>query len=63
MNMEGIGTLIILVLLVMFGPPVLFTIIGFVQRNSNKQAAKVFFILAAGWLIIGGGICASLLTA
>jgi hypothetical protein len=61
--MEGIGTFIFLILLVMFGPPLLFTIIGFVMRNSNKQAAKIFFILAAGWLIIGGGICASIMTA
>lgn len=61
--MEGIGTLILLILLVMFGPPVLFAIIGLVKRTSNRDAAKIFFILAVGWLLIAGGICASLMTA
>ena len=60
--MEGIGTFIFLIVLVMIGPPIVFTIIGFVMRNSNKQAAKIFYILAVGWLIIAGGICASIMT-
>ena len=59
--MESLETIILLIILVMFGPPVLFAIIGFVQRTSNKRVAQIFFILAAVWLIVGGGICASML--
>jgi quinol-cytochrome oxidoreductase complex cytochrome b subunit len=53
--------LILLILLVMFGPPVLFLIVGLVKRSRNQDSAKVFFILGAVWLLVGGGICASLL--
>jgi hypothetical protein len=61
--MEGIGTLIMLALLVMFGPPILFTIIGLLKGASNKDAAKIFYIIAVGWLIIACGICASMMIA
>jgi hypothetical protein len=60
--MEGLGVLIILILGLMFGPPVLFLIIGLRKRTTNKESAKIFYILAAAWLVGGGGICASLLT-
>lgn len=53
--------LILVILLVMFGPPVLFLIVGLAKRNRNQDSAKVFFILGAVWLLVGGGICASLL--
>ena len=60
--MESLETIILLIMLIMFGPPLLFAIIGFVQRKSNKRIAKIFFILAAVWLIVGGGICATIMT-
>jgi hypothetical protein len=60
--MDGIGIIIFLVLAVMFGPPLVFLIVGLKKRTSNKESAKVFYILAAVYLVIGGGICASLLT-
>lgn len=60
--MNGIGAIIALVLLVMFGPPLLLAIIGLSRRKTSRQAAKVLFILAAVWLIVGGGICATILT-
>jgi hypothetical protein len=55
-------TIIFLVLLVMFGPPVLFMILGAVKRTSNKETSKIFFVLAAVWLLVGGGICASIIS-
>jgi len=61
--MDGIGTLIALILGIMFGPPLLFFIIGFNKRTSDKNTSKVFFILGVVWLVVGGGICASILNA
>lgn len=58
--MEGIGTLIAICFGITFGPPVLFFIIGMVKRR--KDSGKIFFILAAVWFIVGGGICASIMT-
>ncbi len=58
--MEGIGTLIAICFLITFGPPVLFLIMGIVKRKSDR--GKVYFILSALWFIIGGGICATILS-
>lgn len=59
--MNDIGIVIVICITIMFGPPLLFLIIGMVKRNTNKEMAKLFFILAAAWLMIGGGICASMM--
>jgi hypothetical protein len=60
--MEGLGLFIMLCYLVTFGPPVLFLIIGLAIRSRNKNTAKILFILATVWFVIGGGICASVMT-
>jgi hypothetical protein len=60
--MEGLGLFIMLCYLVTFGPPVLFLIIGLATRSRNKNTAKIFFILATVWFVIGGGTCASIMT-
>jgi hypothetical protein len=59
-NMDLSGLIIILVL-IMVGPPILLTIIGFAVKKNNPKAAKVLFILAALYLLIGLGICGSLM--
>ena len=59
--MEGLGVLIGFLFLITFGPPVLFLILGIVKHSRNKDSAKVFFILAAVWFIVGGGLCASIM--
>jgi hypothetical protein len=59
-NMDLSGLIIILVL-IMVGPPILLTIIGFAVKKNNTKAAKVLFILAALYLLIGLGICGSLM--
>ncbi|WP_378186951.1 hypothetical protein ACE939_01225 [Aquimarina sp. W85] len=59
-NYDGI---IYLILGVMFGPPLLLALIGFLLwRASVKKAAKVFFILAGVYLIVGLGICGALIS-
>jgi hypothetical protein len=50
-----------LFLAIMFGPPLLMTIIGFVVKNKNKKAAKVLFILAAVYVIVSLGICGGMM--
>lgn len=57
-NMDGI---VILLVLIMLGPPVLLTIIGLAVRSNNPKTAKVLFILAVLYLIVGLGICGGLL--
>ena len=59
--MNGIGAIIALILFVMFGPPLVLVILGLSRQKTNTQAAKVFYILAAVWLIVGGGTCATIL--
>jgi uncharacterized membrane protein len=60
--MGGIEILIFACFFVTFGPPIIFFVIGLVKRKTQMNVAKSFFILSAVWLIIGGGICASILT-
>jgi len=59
--MNGIGFLIVICFLITFGPPVLLFVMGVVRRNRNQDSAKILFIVAAVWFIVGGGICASIL--
>ncbi len=58
-NLDG---LIVLIFLVLFGPAVLFGIIGLILRlNAKKKAGKVFFILAGVYLLISLGTCGVLM--
>lgn len=56
----GLEGLVYLIFAVMFGPPVLLAIIGIALRK-HKKASKVFYILAAVYLIVGLGICGSMI--
>jgi hypothetical protein len=60
--MEGLGLLIAFFFFLIFGVPVIFLIIGLTRLKTNKDSAKVFFILSVVWLLGAGGICASMLT-
>lgn len=53
--------LILLILFIMAGPPIILTVIGFSTKRNNPGTAKVLFILAAVYLIIGLGICGSMM--
>ncbi|MBC9795879.1 hypothetical protein [Sinomicrobium weinanense] len=59
-NGEGFEMLLYFILAIMFGPPVLFAIIGILFRK-RKTVAKVFYILAAVYLVIGLGLCGSMM--
>jgi len=51
------------ILLLMFGPPVLFFIVAMVGlANKNKKITKLFLILCGLYLLIGLGICGIMLS-
>ncbi|WGH74321.1 hypothetical protein P8625_09350 [Tenacibaculum tangerinum] len=56
-NLTGI---FIAVLLIMFGPPVILAIIGAAIKNKNKKASEIMYILAVVYLVIGLGVCGSM---
>lgn len=59
-NLDG---LVVLIALVMFGPALLFLIIGFVLfAKEKKKAGKVLFILAGVYLLISLGTCGALMS-
>jgi len=47
---------------IMVGPPILMAIIGFAIKKNSPNGAKVCFIIGALYLIIGLGICGTLLS-
>lgn len=58
LNLDGI---LILILLIMFGPAFLLSIIGFAIIKKHKKAAKIFFIVSALYVIISLGVCGSMM--
>lgn len=58
-NLDG---LLIIILVVMFGPPLALTLIGFLIKKESPNTAKTFFNFATLYLIVGLGICGSMLT-
>ncbi|MGO4771452.1 hypothetical protein ACEN2I_07290 [Flavobacterium sp. W22_SRS_FK3] len=58
-NLNG---LILFFVLIMVGPPILFAIIGLSIKKGNPKAAKVLFVLAVVYLIVGLGICGGLIS-
>lgn len=61
LEVGNLGGLVFLIVLIMFGPALLFLIIGFIlRRKQNKKASKIFFILAGVYLLISLGVCGSM---
>ena len=59
-NLDG---LFVLIFLVMFGPALLFLIIGIVLfAKQKKKAGKIFFILTGVYLLISLGVCGALMS-
>ena len=56
------GGIFVLIGALMVGPPIVFAIIGLAFLKSHKRTAKVFFILAAVYLIISLGACGLMLS-
>lgn len=61
LEVGGLGGLVVILVLIMVGPPLLLTIIGLVINKNQPKAAKVLYILASVYLLIGLGICGSLM--
>jgi len=60
--LEGDYTAIAVIILgIMFGPPILFFIIGLSYRHKRPKTAKVFYIIATIYLLISLGICGSMM--
>lgn len=58
-NLDG---LVFLIFAILLGPPLFLAIIGFILfRTKNRNAGKIFFILAGVYLIVGLGICGGLI--
>ena len=51
----------IIVLAIMFGPPIVFFLIGLSYRHKRPKTAKVFYIIATVYLLISLGICGSMM--
>ena len=62
LELGNMGGIVLLIIGIMFGPPVFLTIIGFSIKKYQPKSAKVFFILAAVYLIAGLGICGSMIS-
>lgn len=57
-NFDG---LVYLLFAIMLGPPVLLILIGFLIKKKDSYSAKVFFVLAGLYLVIGLGFCGSMM--
>ena len=61
LEIGNLNSIFILIIVIMIGPPIVLTLIGFGVKKNNPRAAKVLFILAAVYLLVGLGICGSLM--
>lgn len=61
LEIGNLNSIFILIIVIMIGPPIVLTLIGFGVKKNNPNAAKVLFILAAVYLLVGLGICGSLM--
>lgn len=62
LEVGDLSGLVFLIVLIMFGPALLFLVIGLILRSKQKKkAAKVLFILAGVYLLVSLGICGSLM--
>ena len=61
LEVGNLGGLVAILSMIMVVPPIILTIIGFAVRSNNPKTAKVLFILAVLYLIVGLGICGGLL--
>ena len=52
----------VLIIAVLLGPPLALIFTGLAWRKDKPDRAKLFYILAVVYLIVSGGICASILT-
>jgi hypothetical protein len=51
--------IIVLLIIVMIGPPILFLSLG--KQTNDAQRAKLFYIIAVAYLIVGFGVCGTII--
>ena len=62
LEINGLEGLVFIILLVMFGIPIIFLFLGlFFQKKEKKKTAKILFILGGIYLLISLGVCGSLI--
>ena len=61
LEVGGLGGLVVILVLIMIGPSILLALIGLVINKNQPKAAKVLYILASVYLLIGLGICGSMM--
>ena len=54
---------ILLIVGVIFGPPLVLFIVGRGKSKTKPETAKIFYVLAVVYLLVAGGTCYSLLAA
>ena len=57
LEVGDLSGLVVLIFLILLGPPFVLLIIGLLLKKRNKQAANVFYILAVLYLLVGAGVC------
>jgi hypothetical protein len=62
LEVENLNGIVVLFAGIMLGPPLLLTIIGFAIKRQSLKTAIVLFVLAGLYLLVGLGICGTLLT-
>lgn len=63
LEIGDLSGLIFLIVLVMFGPALLFLIVGIILwSRQKKKIAKIFYILSGIYLLVSLGICGALVT-
>lgn len=60
--MNQIIILILIVYLTLHLPAFILIFLGYVNRNTNPERAKTYFIAAGIYFLIGGGICGAILS-
>jgi len=55
------GIIVLILLALIFGPPIIFASWGFRRRMTKPESSKLFYIIAVVYLLIAGGVCYSML--
>ncbi len=58
---ENLGLFVLGFLLVAYSPAIIMAIIGFVKLKKNPKTAKILFIIAGVYVIVGLGICGAMI--
>ncbi|WP_248724532.1 hypothetical protein [Seonamhaeicola sp. ML3] len=61
LNLDGLGTILAIWAFFAFGVPLILLISGVALRNKNKKKSKNYLIAAVVYVIIGLGICGSMM--